>query len=68
MTNDDMLEGYFDGLRDDRLELPKTFSNRSRSYCHGWLNGRDDRTRNPRAPAYILRLQAIMAEFEDKGL
>lgn len=51
----DMAEGYMDGLNDDRLEYPDGLSNRSRSYRHGWLNGRDDRMNNPRLTARTLR-------------
>lgn len=54
-ANDDMVVGYRDGLRDDRTELPDSLSNRSRSYRHGWLNGRDDRMNSPRACAADLR-------------
>jgi hypothetical protein len=50
-ANDDMVAGYFDGFKDDRAELPDSLANRSRSYIHGWLNGRDDRLRKPRRSA-----------------
>lgn len=62
-ANDEMVEGYLDGLKDDRLEFPA--SNRGHSYRHGWLNGRDDRTRNPRASAAELRVQADLAMAAD---
>ena len=48
-ANDDMVEGYLDGYKDTRDALPESLSNRSRSYQHGWLNGRDDRCGKPRA-------------------
>lgn len=53
----EMMDGYFDGQDDDRLEYPDN-SNRSAAYRHGWLNGRDDRTHSPRAFAQELREQA----------
>lgn len=54
----DMMEGYFDGLEDVRPDLPCHATNRSHSYRHGWLNGRDDRIRQPRASAQTLREEA----------
>lgn len=56
MDDREVLEGYVDGLRDDRDELPET-SNRSASYRHGWRNGRDDRKVSPRAAAETLRTE-----------
>lgn len=55
---DDMTQGYLDGYADDRDEYPETLANRSDVYRHGWLNGRDDRRGNARAPASTLRDQA----------
>jgi hypothetical protein len=60
-ANDDMVEGYMDGFRDDRLEYPDSLSNRSRSYRHGWLNGRDDRVGEPRLAAKTIRELADIA-------
>jgi predicted nucleotidyltransferase len=57
MTEDEMVEGYLDGLKDERLELPN-MSNYSKSYQHGWLNRRDDRIKKPRDCALGLRHQA----------
>lgn len=51
----DVVEGYMDGLKDERSELPATLSNRSDEYRHGWLNGRDDRVNRPRAGAAKIR-------------
>jgi ribosome modulation factor len=50
-ANKDMVEGYLDGFGDKgRDDLPYSLSsNRSASYVHGWLNGRDDRRGYPRA-------------------
>lgn len=56
----DLTDGYMDGLKDDRIELPASFANRSDEYCHAWLNGRDDRRGKPRASAAELR-EAIAA-------
>lgn len=67
-ANDDMVEGYLDGLKDDRREMPATFNNRSHSYRHGWLNGRDDRIGKPRALASELRQQADLAMAADGPL
>lgn len=54
-ANDDMIEGYRDGLRTDALPPGP---NRSASYIHGWKNGRDDRLGQPRRTAAALRAQA----------
>jgi hypothetical protein len=66
LANDDMVEGYGDGFRDDRTEMPKSFANRSLSYRHGWLNGRDDRLNKPRATAVDLRVLADLAMAKDE--
>jgi hypothetical protein len=65
MANDDMVQGYFDGLDDDRVEFPASLANRSACYVHGWLNGRDDRIHQPRATAAELRERAKLAEEAD---
>lgn len=57
MSNDDMIEGYFDGKKSEFEELPNG-SNRSDSYKHGWRNGRDDRMGRPRESAESLRHEA----------
>lgn len=64
MTDAEMVQGYRDGLRDDRQELPKNH-NFSPAYEHGWLNGRDDRIHKPRATADVLRRRAaiILGEY-----
>lgn len=61
----EMMQGYLDGYEDDRTELPASLANRTHSYIHGWLNGRDDRLHKPRAPAYALREMARIAEEAD---
>ena len=45
-ANAEMIEGYKDGYD---LSLPEPSDNRSRSYRHGFANGRDDRKVKPRA-------------------
>lgn len=60
--SDDMTQGYLEGSQQDALPPGP---NRSRSYVHGWLNGRDDRLGKPRAPAAELREQARKAELAD---
>lgn len=65
--SDDIVDGYLDGFRDDRAVYPDSLSNRSERYRHGWLNGRDDRMKNPRAPAAVIRadLAALPQPPED---
>ena len=59
---DQMIEGYRDGRDPDS---PEPSANRSVSYVHGFLNGRDDRAGSPRAPAEVLRLMADKAIKDD---
>lgn len=54
--DDEVFEGYLDGLSDDRDQFPDN-SNRSAAYCHGWLNGRDDRLNSPRDTAANIRAE-----------
>jgi hypothetical protein len=54
-AENEMIEGYFDGLR---AESPEAGPNRSEAYRFGFANGRDDLTKTPRAPAEILRAEA----------
>lgn len=58
LNEDEMLEGYLDGFRDDRASLPASMGNRSDAYVFGWLNGRDDRVGRPREGAWALKQQA----------
>ena len=44
MANDEMLEGYRDGLD---LDNPEPSANRSHSYRHGFTNGRADKNKKP---------------------
>jgi len=63
----DMLEGYRDGYEDHRDALPEQ-SNRTEAYRHGWLNGRDDRLRAPRAAAAVIRqIGDAIAEAEGRA-
>lgn len=57
-ANDEMIEGYLDG-RD--LSSPEPSDNRSHSYRHGFLNGRDDRRGKPRSSAAELSRLADLA-------
>lgn len=57
-ANDDMVEGYLDGFKDHRNHLPESLANRSASYVHGWMNGRDDRTGNPRSTFHEIMRRA----------
>ena len=51
----DMVQGYIDGFD---LDAPEPSANRSRSYRHGFANGRDDKRKQPRAPAEVIRVAA----------
>jgi hypothetical protein len=62
-ANDEMIEGYRDGLD---LSSPEPSSNRSESYRHGFLNGRADRAGKARDTATNLRLQAQLAMERDR--
>jgi hypothetical protein len=61
-ANDEMVQGYLDGLD---LTSPPPSMNRSASYQHGWMNGRDDRAKKPRDSAGNLRRIADAAMAED---
>lgn len=64
-TDDEIIEGYFDGLGDDRIELPTSLENRTASYRHGWLNGRDDRIGRSRGKAKVIRNELNVAVTAD---
>ena len=64
-ASDDMVEGYLDGFKDDRNDMPTSLSNRSASYRHGWANGRDDRRHRPRASTSVLRRELVDAIAKD---
>ena len=59
-----MVEGYIDGLDPNS---PEPSANRSHSYRHGFLNGRDDLAHEPRTWAVVLREQAETAIAADIG-
>jgi hypothetical protein len=59
---DEMTEGYLDGFSPDS---PDPSGNRSASYRHGFLNGRDDLNHKPRDSAANLRRQADLAIEQD---
>jgi hypothetical protein len=61
-ANPEMVEGYLDGLD---AASPEPSENRSRSYRHGFANGRDDLARKPRDCASNLIQQAQEAMTED---
>jgi hypothetical protein len=62
-ANDEMVEGYMDGLD---LNSPEPSDNRSHSYRHGFANGRDDRRGKPRASVEALYAQAEAAMIADE--
>jgi hypothetical protein len=62
MTTSEIVEGYRDGLNPDS---PEPSANRSHSYRHSFANGRDDRRRDPRTTAAILRQMAVATERKD---
>ena len=61
-ANDEMVQGYCDGLD---LSSPAPSDNRSHSYRHGFANGRDDRSGKPRASAVDLCKMADLAMERD---
>jgi hypothetical protein len=54
-AQDEMVEGYLDGLDPDS---PPPSGNRSLAYAHGFQSGRDDLARKPSAPAGVRRRRA----------
>lgn len=62
-ADEEMFDGYLDGLD---MENPEPSANRSYSYRHGFLNGRADRTGEPRFPsAEVARIFAKQAKEMD---
>ena len=55
MSEAEMVEGFLDGYD---LDCPGPGPNRSAAYRHGFLNGRDDRSGEPRASTGVLRDEA----------
>ncbi len=64
-ANDEMVEGYMDGLD---LDNPEPSDNRSHSYRHGFRNGRADKIGKPWATAQASRVLAVEAMEKDKML
>lgn len=54
-ANAEMVEGYMDG---SDWSSPEPSGNRTRSYRHGFANGRDDLRGNPRASYNLLKKMA----------
>jgi ribosome modulation factor len=65
-ANPDIVEGYMDGISDKEIDFPERIANRSRSYKHGWRNGRDDRVSHPRKTFDELSRDAEAAMKQDK--
>lgn len=61
-ANDEMVQGYRDGLDP---AAPEPSANRSHSYRHGFAMGRDDRHRNPSGTAAEMRELANAAMEAD---
>lgn len=61
-VNADMVDGYMDGFD---LNSPEPSANRSRSYRHGFANGRDDRRGKPRASFDQISAEADAAMIAD---
>lgn len=61
-ANDEMVEGYMDGLD---LDNPEPSDNRSHSYRHGFKNGRADKIGKPWATAQTCRNLADEAMEKD---
>jgi hypothetical protein len=61
----EMVDGYRDG---HDLDAPEPSQNRSRSYRHGFANGRDDRRGKPRAPRNSGAESMKVQMFTQEGL
>ena len=62
-ANEEMIDGYRDGFD---MDCPEPSGNRSASYRHGFLNGRDDRRGKPRASYAELNRQGLAAVIADR--
>jgi hypothetical protein len=61
-ANDEMVDGFRDGYD---LSAPEPSANRSHSYRHGFANGRDDRSGQPRASyAELIRMADLAMEMD----
>ncbi|WP_439448659.1 hypothetical protein [Stenotrophomonas sp. ATs4] len=54
----EMVNGYLTGYASSSIDLPDCHKRQSPAFKHGWLNGRDDRERNPRERGSVLRARA----------
>lgn len=63
-ANEDMIEGYRDGMN---LENPEPSANRSESYRHGFANARADREHRARATPAELHRMADAAMERDRS-
>ena len=61
-ANEEMVQGYLDGLD---LDSPEPSLNRSHSYRHGFANGRDDRRGQSRDSYHNLVKMADIAMASD---
>lgn len=62
MDEDEMLEGYRDGLADE----PEPGDNRSRAYWHGWRNGMSDKGRRAIDDAQRKLARATVARWKER--
>lgn len=60
-TNEEMVQGFMDGYD---LDAPEPSENRSRSYRHGFANGRADKTGKSRGPP-VAELERLADEAMD---
>lgn len=60
-ANDEMIQGYTDGLD---LDCPEPSANRSHSYRHGFWSGRADRNLGPRRGTFE-QVEAMAQEAMD---
>ena len=65
VANDEMVEGYRDGLD---LSVPEPSDNRSHSYRHGFANGRDDRAGKPRGSRAELEEMGNLSMEKDRKI
>lgn len=63
-ANDEMVEGYRDGMKADS---PEPSSNRTRSYRHGFLNGRADISR-PYKPRDDIPMNMTILQAADEAM
>ncbi len=64
-ANDEMVQGYLDGMDTD---APEPSANRSESYRHGFANGRADRAHKSRGTFLQLNRMADEAMAADRAV